>query len=215
MTERARRIVLQGVVIFGAVVPFALGAVSELLVPFIGKHSMTFDSINAPRDDEDLWYDFGSKSAPVDRTGIKYSLDYQRALADAKLSNRPVFLYFTTVNDANARRIHINVMRAPAVIARLRRFECAVLFVDMIPWVDPTVADRLVAQNRRFLEELIGDIQVPAFAVVHPEFDDAGGPRKRKPLAKADLWEIRNAATIVRFLDEALVKWAQSRRLAK
>lgn len=182
--------------------------------PQIVRHSTAVDSADSPGDEQDdqkVWYNFGNKSAPVDRTGIKYWLDSQRALADAKLSNTPVFLYFTGINDTNARHIHIKVLRAPAVTARLRQFVSAALFVDRIPYADRTEANRLVAQNRKLLEELLGPTPLPAFAVVHPDFDDPTHPEDRKPLAKAELSDIKDEATVVRLLDEALVQWAQSR----
>src|SRR5579872_1760308 len=52
--------------------------------------------------------------------GVKYFLDYQRAFAHAKIWDKPVFVYFTGVNCVNARRMEKSVLRAPAVIERLR-----------------------------------------------------------------------------------------------
>ncbi len=49
MSERTRRILLQGVIVTGVVVPFALGAVSQFLMPRISRNSDTIDSVTGPR----------------------------------------------------------------------------------------------------------------------------------------------------------------------
>lgn len=111
----------------------------------------------------------------------------------------------------NAVHIHIKVLRAPAVVARLRKFECAAAFVDWVPYADRQEANRLCAINQKLQEELMGDTASPAFAIVHPDFSDPSHPEWRKPLAKAELQDISDEATVVRLLDEALVRWGQSR----
>ena len=213
MSKRTRRILLRAVVILGAVLPFVLGAISERLLPLVSRHSTSIESADRPGDDQEVWYGFGSKSVPVDRTGIKYWLDCQRALADAKSSKKPALLYFTGINDANAVHIHLKVLRAPAVIARLRQFECAVLFVDAIPspYTDRAEANRMVEQNGKLVEELLGVVPVPGFAVVQPDFDNPAHPEARQPLVTADLFHLRDEATAVQTLDEALETWSQWR----
>jgi hypothetical protein len=105
------------------------------------------------------------------------------------------------------------VLRAPAVVARLRQFECAVLFMDIIPGVDRAEVDRLVSQNGKLLEEWLGDITLPPFAVVYPDFEVTDDPERRKPLAVAYHYgEFHDEAKAARFLDEALVKWAKTQR---
>ena len=190
-----------------------IGAVSNSLLPRFLRHSATIDSTDSPIDDQDVWYEFGNGSSPVDRTGIKYWLDYRRALARAQPSNKPVFLYFTGINDANAVHIHLKVLRAPAVIARLRQFECAVLFVDAIPssYTDRAEANRMVEQNGKLVEELLGVVPVPGFAVVQPDFDNPAHPEARQPLVTADLFYLLDEATAVQTLDEALETWSQWR----
>jgi len=197
----------------GAVLPFALGAISERLLPLVSRRSTSIETTDQPRDDQEVWYGFGSTSFPVDRTGIKYWLDYRRALAIAKSSKKPVLLYFTGVNDVNAVHIHIKVLRAPAVVARLRQFDCAVSFVDAIPspYTDRAEANRMVEQNGKLVEELLGEVSVPGFAVVQPEFDNPAHPEARQPLVTAELPDIRDEVTVVRLLDQALAKWADSR----
>ena len=106
-------------------------------------------------------------------------------------------------------------MRAPAVIARLRQFACAVLFVDIVPSVQRAEADRLVSQNWKLLEEWLGDITIPRFVVVHSDFEITSDPERRKPLAAAYGREFRDEATAVRFLDEAMEKWAETQPAAR
>lgn len=69
-------ILLRAVVILGAVLPFVLGAISEWLLLHVSSHSTPSESADRPGDDQEVWYGFSSKSVPVDRTGIKYWLNY-------------------------------------------------------------------------------------------------------------------------------------------
>jgi hypothetical protein len=207
MSERARHIVVGGVLILGFVVPFVLGAVAERLLPPASTPSVSVEKSRDDQNDEKIWYGFGNRATPR-QDGIKYRLDFDRALADAKLLNRPVFVYFTSVNDANARYIHQKVLRAPSVVARLRQFVCAALFVDIVPYPDKAEASRLREDNARHHKELIGDPVSPAFAIIRPDFDDPSHPESRRPLAKADVWEIDDEATVVRLLDDTLRKWS-------
>jgi hypothetical protein len=51
MSERTR-IVLQGVVVLGAVVPFVLGAASQFLMPRIDRQAPAIESADGAHDDE-------------------------------------------------------------------------------------------------------------------------------------------------------------------
>ncbi len=216
MSERARHIVLLGRLILGIVGPFVVGAIAERSVAPAGNCFTVRDS-SAGRfddyDDREVWYGFDSKATPVDRGGIKYWLDCQHVLARAKLSNKPVFLYFTGTNDVNAVYIHRKVLRAPAVVALLRHYECAVLFVDAAPSrdVDRAEAQRMVERNGKLLDELLGQVPLPGFAVVQPDFNNRTHLDSSQPLVQANLWDVQDEASAAQLLAEALAKWTRSR----
>jgi hypothetical protein len=146
------------------------------------------------------------------RTGIKYFLDSERAFAHAKIWNKPVFVYFTGVNCVNARRMERGVLRAPAVVERLQKFICFESFVDSVPLsvvADRKEADRLLSQNIK-LYESFGDVSLPSFVVLPHDFDPTRDAGRFEPIAQTS-GLILDEATFVRFLDEALEKWAKLR----
>lgn len=158
------------------------------------------------------WHNF--RTGPyLENEGVKYFLDYKRASAHAKVWDKPVFVYFTGVNCVNARRMEKSVLRAPAVVERLRKFICVESFVDIVPAsvvADRMDTDRILAQNVKLQEEAFGDGSLPSFVVVPHDFDPTCDAGRREPLAQAT-GLLLDETTFVRFLDDAFEKWAESR----
>jgi|GEM_PF-5945708 len=157
------------------------------------------------------WHNF--RTGPcLEHEGVKYYLDYERAFAHAKGWDKPVLVYFSGVTSVNSRRMEKGVLRAPAVVERLRKFICVESFVDNVPAsavADRMFADRILVQNVN-LQESLGDVSLPLFTIVPPDFDPKVDAGRREPLAEAR--GLTDEPTFVRFLDDALEKWAISCR---
>ena len=146
-----------------------------------------------------------------ERTGITFRLDYERAVAQAKLWNKPVFVYFTGVNSVNTRMMEKGVLCTPAITERLKKFVCTAVFVDSVPIINRFDANRLAAQNRKLQEEWFGDVSIPAFAVIPADFDIAHDRGRRKLLGESLGWT-KDETAFVRFLDEAWERWEELQR---
>jgi hypothetical protein len=215
--------------VLGFVLPFVIGAFADPLTRLIRTSGAvpivaTGDAIdeNATRDtlyltaagnDEraGLTFEFGESK-------IAFPLDYARSLLRAKVSHKPVLLYFTAQNDVQPRYFEHTKLRSAAVFALLKRFECAALFLDIVPHSDAVEAKRLYSHNAKLQDELLeeGYVPVPAFVVVRPDFDELGDPGQRLPLAKASTQDLMsNEATVIRFLDETLDKWTRTQTSGK
>jgi thiol:disulfide interchange protein len=142
----------------------------------------------------------------IEHGGIKYALDYQRAIEFAARQNRPVFLDFTGVNCINCRKMEQTVLSSPEIIDRLKRFVCIQVFADQVPHVpDPAERERLLESNIR-LQEWFGDASLPSYAVVPAD----------KELT-ADEGNILSSVTgyspdeqrFAKFLDDGLARWEQ------
>src|SRR5262245_32301026 len=103
--------------------------------------------------------------------GVNYALDIERAVVRARRQDRLLLLYFTGVNCVNARKMQRDVLRAPTVVRRLDQFACAALFTDRVPFLDEKAGQKQGDDNCKLQERLLGEVALPAFAVVDPEFD--------------------------------------------
>src|SRR5579862_998791 len=190
MTQRARRILLWGVgLIPGFVGLVVLSALTK--IPPVGRHYRpTFEN-----------------------AGIKYALDYKRALAQGKLERRPVLLYFIGENCVNARKMEIGVLSSPLVTERLRKFACSAVFVDHVPFVATTEASRLHEENRK-LQLSTGDVSLPKFVVVSADFDLEETAADENVIARIYGYR-HDGSQFAKFLDDALAKWGESRQGAE
>jgi len=136
--------------------------------------------------------------------GLKYLLDFDRAIAHAKKANQPVFLDFTGVNCINCRLMEKR-MAQPRNHERLKDLVRIQLYTDEIPKVDdPKLAERLLELNRERQEAWFGDTTLPAYAVVTPD--------GQQILARFSGLEQREG-DFARFLDEGLTRWQQQAQM--
>lgn len=137
---------------------------------------------------------------------LEYALDFQQALDFAVKQNLPVFLDFTGVNCVNCRKMEKGPMTRPEIQKRLISFVRIQLFTDRVPVVeDKSEAERLGAQNRNIQREWFGDVSLPAYAVIPPDSQILGDPKKI--LARFEGYDQTGGTDFAHFLDEGLAKW--------
>jgi hypothetical protein len=221
MSERTRTTLGLVLLSLGTAIPFLIGAFSgKMPRPFLRTSAEPIVSTGNSVDRRTTTDNSGSSadSAVADgliyRSGVPFLLDYGRSLERARVSRKPVLLFFTVVLNSEARAFEVNVLKSPEVVARLRKFECAAVVLDIVPHPDALEATRLCAQNQ-ILREIFFEDQGyrwrPTIAVVSPGFDGTPESGARHLLAKAGPWELPNdPAAVIRFLDEALKKWPEA-----
>ncbi|MBW3600899.1 MAG: thioredoxin family protein, partial [Planctomycetes bacterium] len=106
----------------------------------------------------------------LDHEGLKYSLDYERAIEYAKRTQRPVFLDFTGVNCINCRKME-QLMARPQFRQRLENFVRVQLYTDVMPppVSDPKLAELLLEKNRSLQTDWLGKADLPSYVIVTPE----------------------------------------------
>lgn len=128
--------------------------------------------------------------------GLEYALDYEQALKVARTTKQPVFLDFTGVNCVNCRKMEA-VMEEPHLRERLAKFIRVQLYTDNVPTVaDEAKAEALLAKNRILQEEWLGDVTLPAYAIVTPDLKILASTMNLQP-----------SHQFARFLDAGLMRW--------
>jgi thiol:disulfide interchange protein DsbD len=135
--------------------------------------------------------------------GLKYALDFERALEHAIAENKPLFLDFTGVNCTNCRYMEKGPMSRPEIEERLSRFVRVQLFMDTVPIADKTEAARLHEFNVRLQERWFGDVTLPSYVVIPPDRSVLDDPSK---ILDGFLGKGEEAA-FAAFLDRSWSRW--------
>jgi len=158
-----------------------------------------------------LWNNIAAFAPPTFRGGndagghflighddLKYWLEFDAGLSEAKRENRPLFLDFTGVNCINCRKME-KIMEAPHNQERLKQLVRVQLYTDSVPQItDKQQAKRILNENRKRQEEWFQDVTLPAYAVVSPD--------GKTLLAKYEGLEL-NQGEFAQFLDLGLNEW--------
>lgn len=215
MNEPARTIVVLAVLVVGTVTPFVLGAFSEELArPITRPRAGPMGSTDETSAVDGATYVLKrGEIYPYTPAEVPFLLNYSRTLTRARISRKPVLLYFTSLLDSQPRTFENRVLHLPAVVARLRQFECAGIEMAMVPHPDPSEAKRLLKQNEKLRDELVeqGWARGPVMVVVPSDFELAPGAAQ-KIIAKARPWDIRDEESVIRFLDGAIMKASEPKR---
>lgn len=142
---------------------------------------------------------------PVNKHGgIKYALDYNRAVEYAAKNNLPVFIDFTGKNCTNCRKMEKFVLSRPDIVERLKKFVCIQVFTDAPPPIDDKdLGERLLATNLR-LQAWFGDISLPSYAVVPADKNLTADSGNLLATVKGYNPDETHFA---KFLDDGLAKW--------
>jgi thiol:disulfide interchange protein DsbD len=135
--------------------------------------------------------------------GLKYALDFERAMEFAIEKNQPLFLDFTGVNCTNCRYMENGTMSRPEIEDRLRNFVRVQLFTDVVPIPDVAEANRIYAYNVQLQERWFGDVTLPSYVVIPP--DRAALEDTSRILA--NLEGARSETEFATFLDLGLSRW--------
>ncbi len=98
-------------------------------------------------------------AASASDNALPFLADYNAALAQAKLENKPLFVDFTGVTCTNCRWNEINVFPRPDVKQKLADYVRVQLYTDR-------PGD---AANQHLQETKFGDVALPLYAVVNPQ----------------------------------------------
>jgi thiol:disulfide interchange protein DsbD len=137
--------------------------------------------------------------------GLKYALDFERAMEFAIEKNQPLFLDFTGVNCTNCRYMENGPMSRPEIEDRLRNFVRVQLFTDKVPIPDAAEAARLYAFNVQLQERWFGDVTLPSYVVIPP--DRAALADTSRILA--NFLGKGEEAEFAAFLDQGLSRWRE------
>lgn len=144
----------------------------------------------------------------IEHDGLKYSLDFDAAVASAASDNKPMFLDFTGVNCINCRLMEKGVLSKEEIHSVLKDLVRVQLYVDQIPGVNREGEDykRLLDRNHSLQENWFGDVAIPAYAITTPDGTeilstfkglDSTGLEFRKFLAAGlKRWDDRTASTL-------------------
>jgi thiol:disulfide interchange protein DsbD len=136
---------------------------------------------------------------------IAWHRDYEAAWKQAVQENKPMFLYFTGLQDPRSRHVEKNVFSQPAVRDRLANLVPVQLYVDYvpIPGLPPQEASRLAKRHRAWQEEVIQDLTFPCCVVFRPDRHNAlknGQPQGE--VVRITGGVIRDVPQFVTFLDK-------------
>lgn len=130
--------------------------------------------------------------------GLKFALDFDKAVKYAEAKKLPLLLDFTGVNCVNCRKME-RLMSQPHNKERLQSFVLVQLYTDNVPIIqDPQYVQELLQKNRNLQEHWFGDVTLPSYAVVTSD-----GKHKLAIFKGLELQQGQFAD----FLDDGLAKW--------
>lgn len=135
---------------------------------------------------------------------LKYALDFHRAMDFAAKEKRPVLLQFSGVNNGNCREMENDTLSQPVMVEHLNQFVRIQLFIDRLPYVDDEpLAERLLRENNNLQQIWLGDVTMPAFAIVPPELNSLNYPNA----TLATFTGLGKVDEFSEFLDQGLKRW--------
>jgi thiol:disulfide interchange protein len=141
----------------------------------------------------------------ISHHSIDYSLEFEKAVAEASESDRPMFVDFTGVNCVNCRQMERTVLASAAVTEGLKSLVCAQLYTDEVPGV-PTAEKRneLRSMNIALQKNLVQDVTLPYYAVLSSD--------GKTVLAKFEGLDSTGGTEFRNFLDFGLEQWKHFRK---
>ena len=144
----------------------------------------------------------------IDHDGLKYSLDFDAAVASAAKSEQPMFLDFTGVNCINCRKMENTVLSADDVHEVLADLVKVQLYTDIVPGVDEgsKESERLLARNQTLQKDWLKDTTLPVYVIatpdgkdilaVHKGFDEGGQEFRKFLKSGLQKWKERQAVPV-------------------
>jgi len=147
----------------------------------------------------------------IKHDGLKYALDYEKAIAYAKKKNLPVFIDITGVNCINCRKME-KMMEKPGFRKRLEKFVRVQVYVDRIPVItDREIYRKLLEKNIKLQSEWYRDASLPSYAIISPD-TNPNSENSTAMLAKTIGYQ-PDETKFEKFLDAGLEKWQKKNTL--
>lgn len=166
----------------------------------------------------------------VEHDGLKYSLNFDEAVATATETHTPMFLDFTGVDCQNCRLMEKRVLPKEFVHSAISDLVRVQLYTDKIPGVkaDPELHDKLLARNHELQSRWFGTAAIPAYAIVTPDgkqilsrfvgLDRSGNAEEFKAFLNAglDKWSgLSNSASAIAVSNESTSEVATNEASAR
>ena len=135
--------------------------------------------------------------------GLRYALDFERAMDFAIQENKPLFLDFTGVNCTNCRYMENGPMSRPEIEDRLKKFVRVQLFTDRVPLTDTKEATRLHQFNLGLQQHWFENVTLPSYVVIPPD----RGALKDTTQILSYFEGTGQEAAFGAFLDEGWARW--------
>ncbi len=132
--------------------------------------------------------------------GEQIGLEFDRAVSVAQKSQKLLFVDITGVNCVNCRKMERTVLVDPRVTAILAGTVQAQLYVDRVPGIrDQQRADSIKESNNKLAINLLGDVTMPAYAVLTPD--------GKKVLSVFKSLDSSGGEDFLKFLNAGISKW--------
>jgi thiol:disulfide interchange protein DsbD len=136
-----------------------------------------------------------------------WSLEFQKAVAAAEKSSRPLLVEITGVNCVNCRKMERTVLSDSSVLENLNDLVRTQLYIDKVPGItDPALQESIIDANILVASELLGDLTMPSYAVVSPD-----GKQVYTTFQGLDT---TGGTQFLQFLRDGVDRWQQSQRVA-
>jgi hypothetical protein len=118
--------------------------------------------------------------------GVLWGLSYPQARELAEREGRPILIFFSSITDANSRRIEVSVLPRADVVPWLSRFITIDLYTDYCPIgsLAPVQRAKLGEENQEHQMLLTGDVGTPQFAVLDARGNLVARAADRQRIAK-------------------------------
>jgi thiol:disulfide interchange protein len=136
-----------------------------------------------------------------------WSLEFQKAVAAAEKSDRPMLVEITGINCVNCRKMERTVLARKNVLESLSDLVRTQLYIDKVPGIsDPALQESMRDANIEVASELLGDLTMPSYAIVSPD-----GKQVYETYTGLDT---SGGAEFIQFLQNGIGRWEKSRSVA-
>lgn len=136
-----------------------------------------------------------------------WSLEFQKAVAAAEKSDRPMLVEITGINCVNCRKMERTVLARENVLESLSNLVRTQLYIDKVPGIsDPALQESMRDANIEVASELLGDLTMPSYAIVSPD-----GKQVYETYTGLDT---SGGAEFIQFLQNGIGRWQKSRTVA-
>ena len=131
--------------------------------------------------------------------GLPFSLDFDKAVAEASQADRPLFVDVTGVYCHNCRVMEQTVLATDRIQSLIKDLERVQVYTDKVPIDEPAERERLLKRNKDLQKNWLKNVALPSYAIVSPDGKQilamVGGVQSTEDFAK--------------FIESGVSKWQQ------